>query len=325
MSVKDDLEIFLITYNRKNHFERTCQRLFEENSPIKDFDIKILDNESDDGTSESAQKIMEEHSNVTYIRNKYNLGISGNITKAMEMASKKWLWIICDDDDFDWSNWGEVESALHKDYDIVMNSYTDGMRSEEYPYLINEMAFIPNVIYNTKHIDRIVIQNAYALYNTLLPHHAIGCKVINENGKIFVPQNKVSVQYYEDKNNFVRKLPKENMYHRLKNFNVFWAYIESYQLIKDKKMRHACCDVLWLGESFYHSMKAMLDMNVNPYYIFDIFMGVNSRQKRDLLKACLRYFYLNKIRKIRFYSKEKEGNRRKIKIFFGLIRISYQK
>ena len=140
--IKDDLEIFLITYNRIEKLKYTLKKILE--SPIKDFDIKILDNFSDDGTKEFCDKFAKQYKNFVYIRNKINLGISGNIIRAMELASKKWLWILCDDDDFDWNNWNEIEQALDSDdYDIVHTTYTEGFRSEEYSYLINEEAFVP--------------------------------------------------------------------------------------------------------------------------------------------------------------------------------------
>lgn len=41
MYIKENLQIILITYNRKNYLQRTFDQIFADNSPIKGFDITI--------------------------------------------------------------------------------------------------------------------------------------------------------------------------------------------------------------------------------------------------------------------------------------------
>ena len=285
MSVKDKLQIFLITYNRLEKLKYTLENLLK--SPIKDFNIIILDNQSNDGTKEYCEEFIQKNPTFTYIRNKINLGISGNIIRAMELASKKWLWIICDDDNFNWQNWDEIEKALNDEqYDIVHTTYSEGFRSEEYAYLINEEAFIPTCIYNTKHINALTMQNAYAMAYTLLPHHAIGCKVINEKGKIYVPQNRCVIQGSSDKLNFIR-MPKKGLFHKLDDYQLLAGYISSYQLIEDENVRNQCHDVLCLGQNFSGSMNWFLESNPNDslYNIFEIMLSVNDEKKKDLIQC----------------------------------------
>jgi len=322
VNLKEDLEIFLITYNRKDKLKGTLDRLLSEDSPIKDFNIKILDNTSEDGTQELCEEYCSKYSNLVYLRNKINVGISGNIIKTMELASKKWLWTLCDDDNYDWSNWSEIETALNQDYDIVHTTYSEGFRSEEYPYLINEEAFIPTAIYNTKHITPLTMQNAYAMAYTLLPHHAIGCKVINEKGEIFVPQKRTLLQGSTDKLNFIR-MPRKGLFHRFDKFQLLAGYVGAYQLIEDETVRHECCDVLCLGHSFRDSMKWFYYDNKGSLYNFaEIFFGVNSRQKWTLIKLYISLYLKDNTY---IYRKIKENSRRKINLFCGLIRFSYKK
>lgn len=311
MSLKDELEIFLITFNRKDKLKDTFEKLLAENSPVKEFEIKILDNESTDGTKELCMEYAGKYPNLIYTRNKINVGISGNIIKAMEMASKKWLWVICDDDDFDWSAWSEIEQALISDkYEIVHTTYSEGFRSEEYPYIINEEAFIPTCIYNTKHITPLTMQNAYAMAYTLLPHHAIGCKVINEKGKIFVPQKRCVLQRYDDKYNFVR-MSKKGLFHKLDKYQLLAGYIGAYQLIEDEKVRHECCNVLCLGNDFAGSMRWFYENNkFYLYNIMEIFLGVNKEQRKILFKFyCSKYLKLQKNNLLDKFT-VREGNHR---------------
>jgi len=284
--LKNDIDIFLITYNRAKELERTLGRLLEVGSPIKDFEIKLLDNASTDETEFFCRELAKKHPNIVYIRNRINLGISGNIIKAMELANKKWLWVLCDNDDYDWSHWDGIAEALTSDiYDIVHTTYTEGKRNETYPYLINEEAFIPTPIYCTRHITSQTMHNAYGIAYTLLPHHAIGCKVINENGKFFVPEGRTVLQGNTDKYNFFR-MPPRGLFHRLAHYQILAGYIAAYQLIEDKEMRQACCDTLCLGFDFEYSMGCFLEWN-NGYInnIADILMAINTDQRQALFRV----------------------------------------
>ena len=281
--LKDELEIIIITYNRKNKLKKTLQTLITENSPIKDFNITILDNASDDGTNELCEAFCKEYTNFKYIRNKYNIGISGNTIRAFELASKKWLWILCDDDKYDWSGWAEIEDALKRDYDIVHTTYTDGIRNETTPYKLNEEIFLPTAIYNTRNIDSAFFQNAYGIAYTFCPSHALNCKIINQKGKIFVPEKKVVIQTYNDKCNLIRA-PRKWLYHKLDNFQLLAGYIAAYQLIEDKKIKEECCDVLCMGSSFKDSMRYFLNENNGYLYnIFEILLGTSKKQQKELI------------------------------------------
>jgi glycosyltransferase involved in cell wall biosynthesis len=283
---KEDIDIFLITYNRAEKLERTLNKLLAGDSPIKDYEIKILDNASTDETETLCREFSNKYSNIIYCRNRINIGLSGNIIKAMESAERKWLWVLCDDDDYDWSNWEEIDIALSSnEYDIVHTTYTKGQRNETYPYLIGEEAFIPTPIYNTKHITPLTMQNAYAMAYTLLPHHAIGCKVINEKGRIYVPKERTVLQGRSDKYNFLR-IPPQGLFHRFANYQILAGYIAAYQLIEDEEIRRACCDMLCLGSDFEYSMECFLEWN-NGYInnIVDVLIVLDPEQRRTLFKA----------------------------------------
>lgn len=285
MPIKDDLGIYLITYNRVEKLSATLKKILSD-SPIRDYNITILDNASTDATEDIIKPYLKDRENLKYIRNPKNIGISGNIIKAMELASKKWLWIICDDDDFDWSNWDEIEQALKQDYDIVHTTYTEGFRNGTYPYLINEEAFLPTGIYQTKYIDSITLQNAYGIASELLPHQAIGCRVINEKGKIFVPQKRCVIQSYGDKFNYIRS-KKANFYPRLTEYQILRGYLNVYQLIEDEKIRTECSNVLCLGQNFKNSMRWFVNTNPNNNLqnIFDILLDIDDEKKKEFVSV----------------------------------------
>ena len=287
MQLKETLEIFLITYNRAENLCRTLEQLLAGKSPVREVSIHVIDNKSPDDTQRVVEKFAAKHANLHYVCNKYNVGLGGNLIKAMELAGKPYFWILCDDDDFNWDAWPEVEKAvLSENYDIVMTTYSAGFRSEEIPYLINEMCFVPSAIYKTAHIDDTVMTNAYAMAHNLFPFHALSTKIINNKGAIFIPQGRVVLQNYGQKSHQAVKKLRPGIYRRLQTFSLLWAMIDAYNLIEDKKLRYACMDVLCLGYSFLWSMCTFRQWFPFSWQNwFDIFYYVSWKQKLWMIWA----------------------------------------
>ena len=97
-SIKDKLEIIIVTYNRKVSLEGTLSQLFAPESPVKDLDITVLDNKSTDGTFEVVRQFCKKHQNLKHVVNNRNIGGNGNIARAFETAKKEYVWVLCDDD-----------------------------------------------------------------------------------------------------------------------------------------------------------------------------------------------------------------------------------
>jgi len=64
MKINNNLDIFLITYNRKEQLEGTFKQILAKNSPIKDIPITILDNCSTDGTSQLCEEYAKQYPNI---------------------------------------------------------------------------------------------------------------------------------------------------------------------------------------------------------------------------------------------------------------------
>ena len=58
------LEIFIITYNRREKLQKTLNQIFDINSPVRNFDIKIIDNSSNDGTGELCAEYKKRFHNI---------------------------------------------------------------------------------------------------------------------------------------------------------------------------------------------------------------------------------------------------------------------
>lgn len=298
MTITNDLDIFIITYNRASYLDKTIQKLLCMDSPIKDCQITILDNASTDNTKNIVAKHQNKNTNLRYIKNNRNLGAVLNIIKAMELADKKWLWILGDDDDYDWSAWPEIEDALNKDYDAVNTCWHDGAKSNEYKYLLNESGFIATSIVNTKHLTSTTLQNA--AYNSISmdPHSAIMAKIINEKGKIYVPEKKLCIENLNNKDNSNIIIKDKLLHHDILFYNIIYSKLKVYQLIKDKKQRYECNEILVLGKNFEFSMDVMLGIGLNNRRLTEVFFMLSPKQKlilfKVLIRKCLKSVYSKK-------------------------------
>lgn len=290
MSIKNDLQIFLITFNREKDLENTFEQFFAEKSPIRDFDITILDNCSTDGTQDLCLNYARQYPNLKYIKNRVNIGAVGNIIKAMESAERKWLWILGDDDNYDWSVWPEIEEALNADYDIVNTCWHIGAeRKTDYAHAFNETGFISTSIYNTRNINATVRQNAYYLAPNLNPHSAIGAYVVNKTGKFYIPKERLVIETMRKNYSTIHSNKNIYLHPDVRDHNVFYDTLKIYQLIVDKKLRYQCNEVLWLGESFAFSMRAMLATGINLKKYTEVLFMLNFRQKILLLLVTVKF------------------------------------
>lgn len=188
-----DVEIAVITFNRKPFLEKTLNKLLEQNSPVKDCAINVYNNHSTDGTTELLNTYAQKYPNLTHILNRRNVGLSGNICKAMENASKKYIWIVCDNDEIDWTHWPSVQKGLEEDNDIVLASrfYIKNAKAANIGLKIAQLTFLPSGIYKTKYLTDFVTAWMYNDAFNVLPHIVLACAIINEKGSIYIPDGSI--------------------------------------------------------------------------------------------------------------------------------------
>lgn len=187
MQLEDYLEIILITYNRKQYLRKTLDALLAVNSPVKNVKITILDNSSTDGTSDLVEEYARLYKNLMHIRHKKNIGGDVNICKAYEAAEKEYAWILCDDDEYSWEAWAEVEEFIRKKgYCIcVSGSTVNSMRElDDEAKAIREITFVPSLIFRTELLTSAVIMSMYKTCFTTLSQLRLPIHCVNNNYKI---------------------------------------------------------------------------------------------------------------------------------------------
>lgn len=90
------LTIAIPTYNRNNILKQNLLGLLMQlTNQIR---IVVYDNFSDFPVAQTLCKEIQKYPNLKIIRNKANVGLSGNIIKCIEECDSKWVWLLSDDE-----------------------------------------------------------------------------------------------------------------------------------------------------------------------------------------------------------------------------------
>ncbi len=295
--LKERLQISIITYNRCDYLARTLECFFADNSPIKDFDLLVLDNNSTDKTEEIVQEFQKKHPNLTYIKNNKNVGANANIVKAFEYNKKDYLWVVADDDVYDWKNWTELEQAIENDEKVLVISRMD--LPEEYKNnpakILHQCAFVSGFICHHSLIDDTVMRNMYDNVYCMFPHLIPLVTHINNGGTFYVlNQGLIKHGSYENKSSedmkqediFARGAKLEKLWRKSRTMQFETGFAIALSNLKNEKLKQTAIklqmetqvwqkglqkqrDVLQRYTKFYNNPKYLtqlidLYLNVDP-------------------------------------------------------------
>ena len=294
--IDDKLQIILITYNRQEHLRKTFEQILCDTSPIKNFDILILDNNSNDKTKDVADDFARNHPKIKYQKNKYNLGISGNIAKAMEMADKEYFWIICDDDKYDFSNWSEVETAVNNGEDaICVARYAiENQHKNDVAYQLLQMTFVPAIILKTAVLNDTVIRNSFDNIYTLFPHICPIVQLINQNKSIYTINKAIvdnGMDILSTDCSYTRGLKVDDLYQRTKTMTWIVGYANICSAIKDTNLKHRAMNVGISYKDTCGGFKALC-RSINSIYldqknwmhIVDLYLQLDDEGRKGIAK-----------------------------------------
>jgi GT2 family glycosyltransferase len=201
-NIKNYLEIVLITYNRAEYLRSTLLALAE--SPFSECHITILNNLSTDNTLEICNSFINRFSNLTIITNKVNIGGNANILRAVETSNGKYTWILCDDDEYDFSYCDDLIDAIidEKAELIHVGGHTDvpwnfGGRLDTPRNLVNDgysffrfSGFVPCNIFKTSSFYPYII-SGYANIANSYPHMPFLISFFDNNKNIYITKNRI--------------------------------------------------------------------------------------------------------------------------------------
>lgn len=99
--IEDKLDIFITTYNRCDKLARTLDSFSA--SPFANCSITVLNNASTDGTLDVIEKRKDLFANLKVVTHPFNIGGDANIIRTLEYCTKEYMWIVHDDDLYDFS------------------------------------------------------------------------------------------------------------------------------------------------------------------------------------------------------------------------------
>lgn len=199
---KEILELYIITYNRSVHLDNTLRQLV--GCPFAGFPITILDNCSEDDTKSVFLNYQNQFPNLSYIRNKINIGADANVLRAAELSSGLYTWILCDDDNYDFSICDDVLAELNKgEAAAIMVGWSDefvwprggmygtpsDMLRHNFPYF-SVPTFTPGSIFKTN-LFQAQIRISYTNVVNLLPLMTYYIRLYEENNIVYISKSKL--------------------------------------------------------------------------------------------------------------------------------------
>lgn len=189
--VSKKLQIVIVTYNRSQYLERTLNTLFDKDSPVKDVDVLVQNNCSTDNTKDVCEKFKQKYQNFSFITNRYNVGGCVNVAKVYENFTNDYLWILGDDDVYDWSNWFEVENAIYNGEKAIL-VWTNPLACEgNLPEIIFQTNLLSGSIISKDLVTSTVVKNCFEKAAFLFPHVVPLVSYINGGGKFYVCKNSI--------------------------------------------------------------------------------------------------------------------------------------
>jgi glycosyltransferase involved in cell wall biosynthesis len=95
-SAKKILTVAIPAYGRSDQLESLIKQFKKEN--VSRFTLLICDDASPEDLTPTVSKYLSQMPNLKFIRNKDNLGFSGNVCGLYDMAETDFIWFVCDDD-----------------------------------------------------------------------------------------------------------------------------------------------------------------------------------------------------------------------------------
>lgn len=286
--LEEKLQIYLITYNRKEKLKETLDSILNEESPVRNFSITILDNASTDGTTELIDEYCKSFSNLTHVRHSVNIGGNANICRAFELSAscnKEYAWILCDDDKYDFSNWNEVEYNVKQGKDLIClcdYAFLSPEDKNNPAYQLFQMTFVPSIIYKTKNITNTVLMNMYDAILFMFQQCCLTINVINNNGSISVLSKPIVYNgiHFKDKVNdtslsYIRGADDDEVIEYRKSMNWIIGFINILSLLSDESLKRECIEIAIPHQEIYKSWYKAFDCiykdyfntkNINNYY-----------------------------------------------------------
>ncbi len=205
------LTITIPTYNRNDILKKNLQILLPQTVNV--CNVILIDNSSDVLVKDTLREELSIYPNLTVVRNKANVGLSGNLIKCFEICNSEWVWLIGDDDktlpdavntvyeyitkypDAHYINF--TSDLVNRNPKLVRQADIEAVGADEFIEKIDDFSnvvFLSVGIYKTSQV-RTFIRFAYLFSYTLAPHTALLLASLNEKSKIIFSSKEIISRY----------------------------------------------------------------------------------------------------------------------------------
>ena len=193
------LELVLITFNRSAELHHTLARLAE--SPFAGCRLTVLDNCSTDATPEVCAELAPRFADFHVVRHRRNIGGGPNLLRAIEIARAPYTWILCDDDEFDFSDCSDViQTLMAGEVDLICvggpgredwkpGQTTLGELAASGERVFYVLTFIPSTIFRSELFDERALTVGYKSIDNLYPTFDFVRRQVERSASVHVSNN----------------------------------------------------------------------------------------------------------------------------------------
>lgn len=197
----DLLQIFIFTRNRAGYLRETLLSLTD----ALNASITVIDNASTDETPSVVSQYANGHaSRVLYIRNSHNIGAGASLLKAFDLASSRYVWILGDDDSYDFTFFSDLLVDLDKIQPRLVHvgahpePWMHGgmyqspslLMSSGYPFF-KYSSFIGCNIIDREYFCKYCIEEAYKSIHSGYPHMPYACRIFLQDEPVLLARARV--------------------------------------------------------------------------------------------------------------------------------------
>ena len=199
------LTIAIPTYNRNSILKRNLMDLIPQFTEC--CQLVIVDNNSDISVRSDIEDLIAKYptKNINIIRNKHNVGLTGNIIKCFELCEDGWLWILGDDDivkpdavstiknyikyngEKTFISYAWEGPSYKRNGDIITNGLDEFIDSIE---SLGVVLFISTSIYNVKKVVGNISYGSF-FQSTYAPHLAILFMSLKNGGQCILTNRQI--------------------------------------------------------------------------------------------------------------------------------------
>lgn len=200
--IEGNMEIIIPTYNREKCLDNLLSQF--ANSPFLNYKITVIDNASEDNTLGICEKYKEIFPNLIIFRNNKNIGLSANLLRCFETATSEYMWLVGDNDYYDFSDCSDLIEALESSkFDLIFiqrfgkldnldlkETTIKKLADEGYTNnVIRLFATVSIYIFKSELFTSEDIQKGYDMARDLYPQLVLAKKAFEENFSIYFTNN----------------------------------------------------------------------------------------------------------------------------------------